>query len=103
VDIGKLAQTPKLVPICLDSDKIINTYGDIVEFWCWDRVSATDFIEINMLTEHSDSNLVYSIMSKFILDELDSDGMPVLTDGVTLPMDILVAAMEQISDRLGKF
>lgn len=100
MDITQLAQKPHLIQVSLDSDSMLKKYGDTVDFFCWDRISASDFIQINLLSNHSDPQHVSDTMSKFILDE---HGDPVITKDTQLPLDILFEAIGAISKRLGKF
>ena len=99
MDIRSLARQPQLTKITLDSPQIVERHGDAIEFYTWDRVSTPAFVKMASLGEHSDPAVVFSVMQEFILD---SEGKPVLEEGVTLPMDILVAAMTAVSEGLGK-
>lgn len=100
MDITQLAQKPQLVEVILDKPELVEKHGDTVVFYTWDRVNTDQFVKLASVEENSGPAEMVSLLKDFILD---AQGNPVLADGQSLPMDILVAALEQISTRLGKF
>lgn len=99
MDIKSLAKEPQLTKITLDDPAIVEKHGEAVEFWTWDRVTTPAFVKLAALDEQSNPADIFEVMRDFILD---SQGEPVITEGLALPMDILVAAMGAVSDGLGK-
>ena len=99
MDIKSLAKERKLVPVSLDQPELVERYGEPIQFWCWDRVPTTDFLRINTLDDQSNPLEVCEVMRDFILDET---GEPVVQGELSLPVDIMVAAVRAVSDCLGK-
>ena len=100
MDITKLAQKPQLIEITLDKPDLVERHGESIVFYTWDRVSTDQFVKLASIDEKAGAAQMVDMLKDFVLDKA---GNPVLTDGHTLPMDILVAALESISERLGKY
>lgn len=100
MDITKLAQQPQLVAVELDKPELVEKHGETVVFHTWDRVNTDQFVKLASIDPDAGAAEMVTLLKDFILD---AQGNPVLGDGQSLPMDILVAALEKISDRLGKY
>jgi hypothetical protein len=91
-----LASKPKLEKIVLDSDDIIALYEEPLEFYMWDRQDLPTFIK---LVQVKDDQLgLFNLIKDIALDE---NGKPVLKDGEILPMDVMVAVIQGVVDKLG--
>lgn len=96
--LSQLAAKPQLIKITLDAPEVIERHGEAVEFWTWDRQPLDVFMKLanSGITEGSE---VVNIVKDLILDEL---GQKIIQGDVTLPTDILVAAIGEITTILGK-
>lgn len=96
--LTQLAAHPQLVRIELDDPEIRETYGDVLEFWIYDRQPIDNFIKI-ATTRGEDFGGMIHLINSLILDE---DGTPILKDGLTLPSNIIIKVVNAVVDRLGK-
>jgi len=100
MDITQLAQQPQLVEVVLDKPELVERHGEPVVFYTWDRVNTDQFVKLASIDQEAGAAEMVTLLKDFILD---AQGNAVLGDGHSLPMDILVGALEKISDRLGKY
>ena len=96
--ITDLAKKPELVKITLDDAKIIEEYGEAIEFYTWDRADLHTFLKLGSVNPEDQSALI-EVVSELLLNE---NGEPVLKDGVSLPVGILLGVINEIVSRLGK-
>ena len=97
--LSELAEKPKLIPVKIENETIIEKYGDALEFWIYDRQPLNLFAKLASADPVKNFTEVAEIMSDLILDE---DGKKVMEDGKVLPMDVLTQAVNEISKTLGK-
>lgn len=97
--ITQLARKPQLVKYTLDDPTLVEHYGsgESIEFWSWDRQPIDIFMQIAQATADNQSEVV-RLVTSLILDE---SGNPVITDGAMLPTPVMMAAINQITERLG--
>jgi hypothetical protein len=95
--ISELSKKPQLTKVTLSSPKIIERYGDEIEFWMWDRQPLDVFAKLST-GDSADSNIV-ELISNLILDE---NGDNVIKDGNVLPIDVVTECMTEIGKVLGK-
>jgi hypothetical protein len=98
MDITKLAAEPQLIKIELNNEDLVARYGEVIEFYTWDRQPLETFMELVSATENNSGNMV-ALVKDFILD---SKGNKVLGNKKTLPNDVLIVAVGAIVERLGK-
>ena len=96
--LSEIAKAPKLIKIVLDKDKIVEEYGEPLEFYIYDRQPLEVFGRLAN-AEKEDFSQIANLMKDLILDE---EGNPVMTEDKQLPFDILVASMGEVSQHLGK-
>jgi len=96
--LSELAKTPKLIPILIDKEEIVEKYGDSLEFYMYDR-QPLDIFSKMANADQDNAGEYLNILKNVILDE---EGNQVITDDKTLPMDVLTEAMVLIGDKLGK-
>jgi hypothetical protein len=96
--LTQLAAKPTLVKITLDEEKIVQAYGEPLEFWVYDRQDLDSFVKIATL-DVSQFDKLASFINTMILDE---DGNPVVKEGFALPNDVMMAAIQKVVDALGK-
>ena len=93
-----IAAEPKLIRIQLDSEEVIEQYGEALEFWTWDRQPITNFIKMaNMNSEDMDD--IMKVVRRLVLDE---DGTEILTETSVLPNKIMLQVVQKVVEGLGK-
>ena len=96
--LSELAAKPQLKEITIDNKEIVEKYGDSLQFYVHDRFDMETFTKIAGV-DQKDPGKLYEIVRDLILDE---NSMPVMSDGNVLPMDVMMAAVEKVTDSLGK-
>lgn len=96
--ITQIAAKPQLTKLVIDDAAILERYGEAVEFWTWDRQPLDVFMTVANAGADQ-QNTIIEVIHKLILDE---HGNQVVRDGVTIPGDILILAIEKITAMLGK-
>lgn len=96
--ISQLASKPQLIKLVLDEPALIERHGEAIEFWTWDRQPLDVFMKIANVNVADQSSII-GIVKTLILDE---DGKEVITEGVTIPTDVLISAIDNIVRLLGK-
>jgi hypothetical protein len=76
----------------------VETYGEELEFYVWDRLDMATYTRLAGI-ENSNVTDMYTALRDMILD---SEGKPVMTDELVLPMDVMTAAVEKVVASLGK-
>jgi hypothetical protein len=98
MEITQLAAKPQLVKITLNEKEITEKYGDSLDFYVWDRQPLDRFVELATAKETEYGKIV-AFMEEAILDK---DANPVCKDGMTLPADVMLMAMNKVTETLGK-
>jgi len=96
--LKELATKPQLIEVSIDKEEIVEKYGDSISFFMQDKIPLEQYTKMASL-DHSDVGQLIDMMKDLILDET---GLPVMVDGNILPMDVLNAAVEKVTDSLGK-
>jgi hypothetical protein len=96
--LSQLAAKPQLIRIELDTPEIVEQYRDTLEFWVYDRQDMEVFVKLATLDVNNFEKLT-SLVNAMILDDT---GSPVVKDGLTLPSDVLMAAIQKVIEILGK-
>jgi len=95
--LAKLARTPKLTKLQLDSEDIIAEYSEPLEFWVYDRQPMNVFIKLAAVD--GDVEGMFMVIKDMILDE---KGKIILEDDQTLPMGVMITVVTEVVDFLGK-
>jgi hypothetical protein len=95
--LSDLSQKPKLIKIIINSEKIVEKYGEELEFHIYDRQPLDVFTKLANAKE--DTAGITELIQNMILDE---NGKPVVADGNILPLDVIMEAVTLITDELGK-
>ena len=95
--LSDLSQKPKLIKILINSEKIIEKYGEELEFYIYDRQPLDVFTKLANAKE--DTAGITELIQNMILDE---HGKPIVADGNILPLDVIMEAVTLITDELGK-
>lgn len=96
--LTQLAAKPQLVKITLDDEEIKTHYGDSLEFWIYDRQDLDTFSKLAMIDTREFDKLA-AMINKMILNE---DGSPIVKDGLVLPADVMMKAIQKVVEILGK-
>ena len=96
--LERLASKPQLTKLTIDNPDIVETYGEELEFYVWDRLDMATYTKLAGI-DQSDVTVMYAALRDMILD---AEGKPVMTDELVLPMDVMTAAVEKVVARLGK-
>lgn len=97
--IKDVASIPKLVEISLDSEELIDKYGEPITFHTYDIVGLNTYFDFFNARTEGQYDQLDSIVKKLILDE---KGKPALASNEDLPIDIAAAAINKIGEILGK-
>ncbi len=97
--LSELAVKPKLIPIKIDAEAIVEKYGDSLEFWVYDRQPLNTFAKLASANPQENMAEIADVMTDLIMDE---DGKQVIKEGKVLPMDVLTECINKISITLGK-
>lgn len=96
--LSELAAKPQLTEIIIDNSDLVEKYGDSLSFYIQDRIPMETFTKLATVKQ-DDPTEMYKVIKELILDE---EGIPVMSDGNVLPMDVMLAAVEKVSESLGK-
>ena len=96
--LSELASKPQLTEIIIDDEKIVDKYGESLQFFILDRLPIETYTKLASV-KTDDAGEMYKVIKELILDE---DGDPVMSDGNVLPMDVMNAAVMKVTDNLGK-
>lgn len=99
MNIKEFASVPKLIEIKLDSDELLERYGEEITFHTYDTVPMATYFDFYNARSNSEFEQLDKMMKRMILDK---QGKPVLADNEDLPIDIAAAAINKIGEILGK-
>ena len=88
--LSELAKKPQLQKITITDEKIVEKYGDDLDFYVYDRQPLDVFTKLADVKEDNVGEYI-TILTEIIRNE---DGNPVMTDEMTLPMDVMTEAMK---------
>lgn len=95
--LSQLASKPQLIKITIDEETLVEKYGEVVEFWIYDRYDMDVYMQL-LNTEESDIKKLTDVIKDMLFDE---DGKKIITDGEVLPADILIKVIEKTVSHLG--
>ena len=98
MNLTQLAAKPQLIKVTLDDADIVSTYGEPLDFYTWDRQPMDVFLKVST-SDRQDFGQLVEVMRDLIMD---SDGNPVMKDGMILPGKVLVATLTKMVSVLGK-
>ena len=96
--LSELAAKPQLTEIILDDADIVEKYGEELQFFIYDKLPIATYTKLASINT-KDAGELYNAVKDLILDD---KGLPVVNEGLTLPMDIMNAAIMKVTDSLGK-
>jgi len=97
MDLKQIAEKPQLLKLQLDSESIIEKYGEPIEFYMYDRQSIPTYVKISTVEDNTEEliNIVKDMA-------MTNDGKQMLSEDDTLPLDIMLAMIEKVVAQLGK-
>lgn len=95
--IASLVAKPELIRIELNTPEIMETYGEPIEFWVYDRQPLETYFRLGQNPE--DIHTIMDIAKTMILDET---GAPVVQGDQVLPVDVAMLAFNEVITQLGK-
>lgn len=98
--LTELAKEPKLTKIEINDEAIVKSYGEPVEFWVYDRVDMSTFMQLANLQGEQNIGDVVETMKDLILDE---KGNKIISPKNILPNDVMIKAVEKTVVALGNF
>lgn len=98
MQLEQLAVQPKLTKLTISEPKIVEKYGEELEFYVYDRQKLDVFAKMASITE--DNAMQYSTLLTDLI--LNDKGEPVMSEDKILPIDVLTEAIKLIGDMLGK-
>jgi len=96
--LHQLAAEPQLIKLIIDDADIIETYGEEIEFYTWDRQPIDLFMKLAAI-DQAKIDEMFHIIKTLILNE---DETEVLTDKKILPNTVLLKVISKIVETLGK-
>lgn len=96
--LAEVAKRPQLIEVCLDDEETVQEYGEAVTFWTWDRQPMPVFLKMASINQ-TDYSEIITVVKDLVLDEA---GKPIITDDVSLPMPIMLRAINRCVEQLGK-
>lgn len=96
--LSQLAAKPQLIQIVLDDNEIIAEFGEVIEFWTWDRQPLETFMKLAN-AQTGDTGMMIDIVKNLILDE---EGNNIISGENMLPTSVLMLAIQKIVEKLGK-
>ena len=98
MNLTQLASKPQLVKITIDQEEIVKKYGDELEFFIYDRQPIEEFIKLATAQQDNQAEMI-RMVNNLVMDE---HGDKIITDGNSLPNDVMLAVITAVVERLGK-
>lgn len=98
MQLKDLAAKPQLKEIIIDDKDIVEEYGDNLVFYIHDRLPIEKYTQLASINT-DDAGEMYLIVKDLILDEA---GLPVMSEGNVLPINVMNAAIMKVTENLGK-
>jgi len=96
--LSELAKKPQLQKITITNEALVEKYGDELEFFIYDRQPLDVFTKLADVKENNVGEYI-NILKDIIKNE---EGEPVMTDELTLPIDVMTESIKLIGEHLGK-
>ena len=96
--LQELATKPQLTKITIDSEGIVEKYGETIDFYVLDRLPLEKYTKLASVKTEDFSSMI-DLVKELVLDE---DGKPVMDEEHVLPTDLLNEAMVKVVEVVGK-
>lgn len=97
MDLRQAATKPKLEKITLNSEYVIDEYGEPLEFWMWDRQKMPTYIQLSAIEKTDMAGMLDAVKGLV----LDGKGNRMLDDDQELPPQVMVDMINAVVDQLG--
>jgi len=97
MDLRAAAVKPKLEQITLDSKYVMESYGEPLTFYMWDRQSMPVYMHLSTI-DQADTSSVLTVVREMMLD---ANGKPMLEEDDELPPQVMVDAINAVVAQLG--
>ncbi len=94
--LSNLIREPQLTPIQLDSEEIIEQYGEPLEFYMWDRHPMNTFLKLASLED--DMTQAFDVLKEMVFDE---KGKPLFSGKALLPPNVTLELINKVISELG--
>jgi len=98
--LTEVASKPQLIKITLDEPEIIETYGDELEFWTWDRQPLEKYLGLVGQDATPENMPALIEFAKGMI--LDETGAQIIKDGEVLPTYVMTLAINKVVTQMGK-
>lgn len=95
--LKSLAKKPELVKVTLDTEALVERYGEPIDFWIYDRYDMDLYLKL-MNNDEKDFAGLSKVIKEMVMDE---DGSKIFADGEIIPADILTKMVEEVIAQLG--
>ena len=96
--LSELATKPQLTKITIDSEEVVEKYGETIDFYVLDRLPLEKYTKLASVKTEDFSSMI-DLVKELVLDE---DGKPVMDEEHVLPTDLLNEAMVKVVEVVGK-
>lgn len=98
MNLKDLAKQPQLITITLDDEDLVKEFGEPLTFHTYDRQPMDTFLKVAG-SKGNDVGAMIDVLKTMVLD---SEGEPVIKDGLMLPSKVMVAVFAKLVEELGK-
>jgi len=99
MNIQQFAKKPELIKVEITEEAIVSTYDEPVSFWIYDNVDIATYFDFFKSQSEGDGDKIYAILRKLVKDE---QGNACIPEDHILPVDLAIACLTAINERLGK-
>lgn len=99
--LTQLAAKPQLTKITIADEATVETYGEELEFWVYDRQDMNTFMRLaNISEDNMGENMgdMLELVNSMVRDE---DGTQILDGENLLPTDVMLKVIEEVVAQLG--
>jgi len=97
MDLKAVAKKPKLQKITLDSDHVVATYGESLDFYMYDRYDMPTYIRLSSVDQTNTVEML-DMIRELVLDQ---KGKEMLAPDDQLPPPVMVDMMNAVVEQLG--
>jgi len=94
--LAQLASKPQLIKVEINDSEIVESYGEAIEFYIYDRQNMETYVKLSQL-EGADVATIAGTVIELVLDE---NGDAMLNEQELLPIDVMVKVIEAVAGRL---
>jgi hypothetical protein len=96
--LSQIAKKPQLIKMILEDEEILESFGEPLEFYTWDRHPMDVFLKLSSFGEENQVQIIDTVRT-LVLDE---KGQPILMGEEMIPTAILLKVITKVVESLGK-